>query len=241
MGSAVEAATERRDGHVGPALAAQDDPLGGVQVGGGQVQLVVEHPEVVGAVGVGQHRVQVVLDGGGVVQARGQRLGQLQRQVHERHPPALADHRAGHAHHAQRQQRGAAREIGVAGAHQRAAVEVRERGGHLLVDHPHHLLGGHAVGHQAADERTGAGAHVDVELVDGAVHGQQVERAQGADLVDAAGETATAQHQGRAGALAAASPALAARLARLALRRLELDDLAHRRIIDHRTGTHRPG
>ena len=45
------------------------------------------------------------------------------------------------------------------------------------------------------DERAGAGADVDVELVDGAVDRQQVERAQGADLVDAAGEAAAAEHE----------------------------------------------
>ena len=47
------------------------------------------------------------------------------------------------------------------------------------------------------DERAGARADVDVELVDGAVDRQQVERAQRADLVDAAGEAAAAEHQRR--------------------------------------------
>ena len=47
--------------------------------------------------------------------------------------------------------------------------------GHLLVDHPHHLLGGHAVGGERGHEGAGAGAHVDVELVDRAVDRQQVE------------------------------------------------------------------
>ena len=76
----------------------------------------------------------------------------------------------------------------------------------------------------AGHERAGARAHVDVELVDRAVHGQQVERAQGADLVDAAREAAAAEHQG--GARLARRRRAAA--ARLALRRLlELDDLAH--------------
>ena len=56
----------------------------------------------------------------------------------------------------------------------------------LLVDDPHHLLGRHAVGGQRGDERARGRADVDVELVDGAVDRQQVERAQGADLVDAA-------------------------------------------------------
>ena len=45
------------------------------------------------------------------------------------------------------------------------------------------------------DEGAGAGADVDVELVDRAVDGQQVERAQRADLVHAAGEPTAAQHE----------------------------------------------
>ena len=48
----------------------------------------------------------------------------------------------------------------------------------------------------AGDEGAGAGADVDVEVVDGAVDREQVEGAQGADLVDAAGEAAAAEHQG---------------------------------------------
>ena len=73
--------------------------------------------------------------------------------------------------------------------------------GTLLVDDPHHLLGSHAVGRQRGDERAGAGADVDVELVDGPVDGQQVERAQRADLVDPAGEPAAAEHERCLGAL----------------------------------------
>ena len=65
----------------------------------------------------------------------------------------------------------------------------------LVVDDPHHLLGGDAVGGQRGDERAGARADVDVELVDRAVDRQQVERPQRADLVDAAREAAAAQHE----------------------------------------------
>ena len=81
--------------------------------------------------------------------------------------------------------------------------------GDLVVDDPHHLLGRDAVGGQRGDQRAGAGADVDVELVDAAVDRQQVERAQRADLVDAAGEAAAAQHQRGArlrGARTAARP-----------------------------------
>ena len=56
-------------------------------------------------------------------------------------------------------------------------------------------------GHEGA----GAGAHVDVELVDRAVDGQQVERPQRADLVDAAGEPAAARARARSGSARAAA------------------------------------
>ena len=49
--------------------------------------------------------------------------------------------------------------------------------------------------HMRGDERAGRGADVDVELVDGAVDRQEVERAQRADLVDGAGEAAAAEHE----------------------------------------------
>ena len=79
----------------------------------------------------------------------------------------------------------------------------------------------------AATNEPGARAHVDVELVDGAVHRQQVERSQGADLVDAAGEPAAAQHQRGARAPRPAALRLAGCLAVLLRRLLEPDDLAH--------------
>ncbi len=48
----------------------------------------------------------------------------------------------------------------------------------------------------AADEGTGAGADVHVEVVDPGIDGEQIEGAQRADLVDAAGETASTEHEG---------------------------------------------
>ncbi len=76
-------------------------------------------------------------------------------------------------------------------------VEVFQIGGDALVEHLHHLVGRDAVGEHPGDERAGAGADVDVEVVDGAVDGEQVEGAQGADLIDAAGEAAAAEDEAR--------------------------------------------
>ena len=107
-----------------------------------------------------------------------------------------------------------------------AEVELRKRRRTLAVDDAHHLHRRHAVGDHRGHERSGARPDVHVEVVDGAVDGQQVERAQGADLVDAAGEPAAAEHERGLGALAPRP-----RLGRGALRGLELDDVAHRRIL----------
>ena len=140
--------------------------------------------------------------------------------------PRLRDEVAGQAQQPQRHQRGALGELEQVGAHQRAAVDVPERGRHLLVDHPHHLLGGDAVGRQAGHEGAGARAHVDVELVDRAVDGQQVERPQRADLVDPAGEAAAAEHQRGLGPAPPARGLPGCRLPALG-RLLELDYFAH--------------
>ncbi len=86
-------------------------------------------------------------------------------------------------------------ELDEVGAQQLAQVDVAERRRDLLVDDPHHLLGRDAVGRQRGDERARAGADVDVELVDRLVDGQQIERAQRADLVDAAREASAAEDQ----------------------------------------------
>ena len=86
-------------------------------------------------------------------------------------------------------------EAEVVGLEHPVEVEVLELGGDARVEHLHHLVGGDAVGEHRGDEGAGAGADVDVEVVDGAVDGEQVEGAQGADLVDAAGEAAAAEDQ----------------------------------------------
>ena len=96
--------------------------------------------------------------------------------------------------------------------------------GPLAVDDAHHLLGRDAVGRHRGDERARARADVDVEVVDRAVDGQQVERAQRADLVDAAGEAAAAEHERGLRALRAPRGLAAGPVLGL---RLELDDLAH--------------
>src|SRR5262249_7546179 len=105
--------------------------------------------------------------------------------------------------------------LAVVRAEQVAELDVRERHRHLVVDHAHHLLGRDAVGGQRRDQRAGAGSDVDIELIHGAVDRQQIERPQRTDLVDAAGESAAAEHQRRLGL------ALAARAG------LDLDDVAH--------------
>ena len=215
-----------RDRHVVPVGAAEHDPLAGVEVGGGQQQLVLQQAEVVGAVRVAQDRLQVVLDRRAVVHAGRQPLRQPHREVDHRRVAQVGDEVAGEAEQPQRHQGGALGELEQVGAHQRAAVDVPERGRHLLVDHPHHLLGGDAVGRQARHERAGARAHVDVELVDRAVDGQQVERPERADLVDAAREAAAAQHQGRLGPAPAAGGLPGGGLPALG-RLLELDYFAH--------------
>ena len=97
---------------------------------------------------------------------------------------------------AQRQHRRFAQEAEVVGPQHLVEVEVLELGGDPRVQHLHHLVGGDAVGEHPGDEGAGAGADVDVEVVDGAVDREQVEGAQGADLIDPAGEAAAAEDQG---------------------------------------------
>ena len=101
---------------------------------------------------------------------------------------------------AQREHHAPGDELAVVGLQQRADPRVGERRRHLLDDDPHHLLGRDAVGDRGGDERPGARADVDVELVDGPVDRQQIERAQRADLVDPAGEAAAAEHERGLGA-----------------------------------------
>ena len=186
-----------RDRDVVPRLGAEDDPLARVEVGGRQVELALEQPEVVGAVRVGEDRAHVVLDARPRVDARsaGPRRGPRTRSITLTWPSwrrevARPPSRAAAA--AATPLRANSHDVR---AQQLAEVDVAERRRDLLVDDAHHLLGRDAVGDERRDERARRRADVDVELVDGLVDGQQVERAQRADLVDAAGEAAAAEDE----------------------------------------------
>ena len=126
----------------------------------------------------------------------------------------------------QRQHQPSGDELRVVGLQQRADPRIGERGRHLLDDHPHHLLGCHAVRDGRGDERPGARAHVDVELVDGPVHGEQIQRPQRADLIDPAGEATATEHERRPRPATSRS---AARSGAGAVRRsgVKLDNLPH--------------
>ncbi len=120
-----------------------------------------------------------------------------------------------------RQPEAAAQEALEVRLEQHAGVELVERCGALAEHGAHHLLGGDAVGDERGDERAGGGAEVDVELVDVHVHREQIEGAQCADRVDAAGHASASEHEGDLRAAAAAC--------RGALgHRLEGNDSAHR-------------
>ena len=196
IGSAVEARTAVEIGTSSQPVGAEHDPLAGVEVGGRQVELDVELTEVVGAVGVGERLGDVLLDARAGVEPGRQQVGERDGQIDGREPRQCAADLARHAEQMERKPQALRHELAVVGSQQHVERHVAERRRHLVVDHPHHLLRRDAVGRQRGDQRARARADVDVELVDGPVDGQQVERAQRADLVDAAGEAAAAQHEG---------------------------------------------
>ena len=172
----------------------------------------------------------VALDARAGVEAGRQVLGEPERDVHRADLPPLRGEVLRELRHAP----AAAARRSCANSSRLSRrtvpdVDVAERRRHLLVDDPHHLLGRDPVGGERRDERAGARADVDVELVDGAVDREQVERAQRADLVDAAREAAAAEDErGLAAARAATTRARRRALGRGAsLRLVEIDDLPH--------------
>ncbi len=60
-----------------------------------------------------------------------------------------------------------------------------------------HDLGRRAVGEQGAHDGSGAGADVNIEVVDGAIGQDVVDGAQRADFVHRAGQAAAGQHESR--------------------------------------------
>src|SRR4051794_7862669 len=214
-----------RDRDVVPAAGAEHDALARVEVGRREVELGLEQAEVVGAVGVGEHLAHVALDAGARVHTARERLGEPERDVHDRGALEMARDVAQDPADLERQVDRAAQVLEDVGAQQGSDVDVAERGRDLLVDDPHHLLGRHAVGSQRGDEGARRGPDVDVELVDGPIDREEVERAQGADLVHGAGEAATAEDERRLGAPPAATRCGPLR-DRLALRG-ERDDVVH--------------
>src|SRR5205814_6091418 len=59
------------DRDVVPVVGAEDDPLAGVEVGGREVELVLQQTEVVGTIRIGKDGADVALDSRAGVEARG--------------------------------------------------------------------------------------------------------------------------------------------------------------------------
>ena len=187
--------------------------------------------------------MQVGLDTRAGVRARRQALGKAQQDVHQRYAAGLGDHFARERQCTPREHGALARELEEVRSKQVAEVDVFERRFALARDDAHHLLRRDAVGAQRGNERAGRRTDVNVELVDAAVDREQVQRAQRADLIDAAGEATATEHQGRLVAARAPAaidravvpdtarsmhcrPALLCRNLGL-IRRFQLDNLAH--------------
>jgi hypothetical protein len=139
--------------------------------------------------------VHVALQAVVVVDPARQPLGHPHGHVHHRDLAEVANQVVERAGDAQGHQRRFPRQAPVVRPQQRLQRRVRDRGRQRLVEDAHHLLGCDAVGNHAGDERPRAGADVDVEVVDRAVHGEEIQRAKRADLVDAAGEPSAAEDE----------------------------------------------
>ena len=128
-------------------------------------------------------------------------LGQPVGDVNDRQVAKAGNHALDHSRHMERKGGDASRVLGEVGTQDGVLADPLDRGAFLVGQHTHHFLRGDPRGQHAADERSGAGSDVHVEVVDRRIDGQEVEGAKGAYLVDAAGESAAAEDQRRARAL----------------------------------------
>jgi hypothetical protein len=176
------------------AILAEDLDLAGVELGRGDEEAAAEPPELVRAAARGEHAPDVGLEPVGTEEARGQVVQERSQGVEDERiapvRPQVLDHpRDGRRHARDGGQVVAPRhrqEVGSGQVRKRAAVvlqRVADPGGR------------HVVGDQRRDERPGAGADVEVEVPDRGVPEQGVERHEGADLVEAAGDAPAGEDQ----------------------------------------------
>ena len=184
-----------RDWHVLPAGRPEDDPLAGVEVSRREVELGLDQAKIVGEVRVGKDLADVLLDSRSRVDACWQRFCQAGEDVHDGHLPPAPGEASSQAREPQRHEQGPGGEVHVVRTEQRAEVCLAKRRWNLLVHDARHLLGREAVGEQGRDEGARARSDIDVEVVDGPVHRQQVERPECSDLIDASGEATAAENQ----------------------------------------------
>ena len=160
------------------------------------------------------------------VEASRQPAGEPRGDVHGGELAEMAEQLTGHAGHPQREGQRLAHEAAVVRAAAAFPARCRESGeGSSRLSTRIISSGVMPLATMLRDEGARAGADVDVELVDRPVDGEEVEGAQGADLVHAAGEPTAAQNERGLRSASATSPAPS--LPRLRPRGLELDDLPH--------------
>jgi hypothetical protein len=121
------------DRDVVPALGAEHDPLAGVEVGRGQVELALQQPEVVGAAVAGAPRAGSPRRPRRC-RARRQRVAEREHEVDAPSEPSDARDVRGDAERVQRQLERLQRELALVEAQQHLAVERRKRVRHLVVD-----------------------------------------------------------------------------------------------------------
>ena len=118
-----------RDRDVGPVPLPEHDPLGGVEIGRGQIQLVLEEPEVVGPIGIGEHLGDVALDPAPGVDAGRQGAGEAGGEVDGRDLAEAAGQLAGEADRPQREGQRLAEEAAEVGLQEGREADVAERRG----------------------------------------------------------------------------------------------------------------
>ena len=184
-------ATDRHD-----ALAplAKDSAVAAVQFCSNDKKLLLKEIEAVVSTGHFQNTANIALQRIAIIEAAGQQVGKLPQQVRESKVARVHEHTCADLPERAWQVDQAAEialEIRVEEVADAKAADL----GMPVINGLDDVVGGQAVGNERGNKRARAGADIDVEIVDAQPHQHLVDGAQGADLINGAGNATASQHQ----------------------------------------------
>lgn len=183
------------DGNVIPTILPEYHWLAGIKIGSNDVELFGELTEIVGETVSSELPLKHLAHAIERVEAARCKLGQHRERISERQTMQIQYQILEDVRCLERETHSAVDDAAQIWLEELGEVERLVTRKILTIEKNHHVLRPGTIRHERVDECTTARAHIDVEVIDGVVDTEKIERSERANLVHTSGESATGEYQ----------------------------------------------